>query len=72
MLKFQDLETDTPFFTKEDFQDTAGILRVAEMLSAGGIIYLMVQTVEKKNEPGQYEKKIKPITWKRARKLELI
>ena len=72
MLKFQDLETDTPFFTKEDFQDTEGILRVAEMLSAGGIIYLMVQTVEKKNEPGQYEKKIKPITWKRARKLELI
>ena len=72
MLKFTDLDSDTPFFTKDDFLDTTGIVNVAEALTNGGIIYIMVQTVESQKEPGQFIKKYKPITWKRARKLELI
>lgn len=72
MLKFQDPETNDSIFTKEDFTCTSGIIDVCNLLEQGGIIYMMVQTVEKRNEPGTTEKKYKPISWKRARKLELI
>lgn len=72
MLKFQDPETNESIFTKDDFATTAGIMNVCDLLEQGGVIYMMVQTVEKRNEPGTTEKKYKPISWKRARKLELL
>ena len=72
MLKFQDPETDQSIFSKEDFADTKGIINVCSTLMAGGIIYIMAQTVEKTNAPGETQKKFKPISWKRARKLDLI
>ena len=73
MLKFQDPETNESFFTKDDFKSAEGIENVCEMLKQGGIIYIAVQTVEKRNgEPGETEKKFKPISWKRARQLELM
>ena len=69
MLKFQDSETDEPFFTKDDFLSTEGICNVCEILETGATIYMMLQTVEK---DGNKDQKKKPISWKRARKLELI
>ena len=43
------------------------------LANLNGIIYIAVQTVEKRNgEPGETEKKFKPISWKRARQLELM
>lgn len=70
MLKFQDPETDVPLFDKnEDFKNTEAIINVCEMLEQGGIVYLMLQTVEKN---GAKDQRKKPISWKRARKLELI
>lgn len=71
MLKFQDFDTAEPFFTKDDFKSHEGILRVVDLLQEGGIIYIMVQTVTKKDST-ETEKKYKPISWKRARNLELI
>ena len=73
MLKFQDPETNESIFTKDDFKSSEAIENVCAMLEQGGIIYIAVQTVEKKNgEPGETEKKFKPISWKRARQLELL
>lgn len=72
MLKFQDPETNEPLFDKDMFKDTKGIVEVAELLQQGGIIFIMVQTVEKRNAPGEKEKKYKPISWTRARALELL
>ena len=73
MLKFQDPETNDSIFTKDDFKSSEGIESVCDMLASGAIIYIAVQTVEKKNgDPGETEKKFKPISWKRAKQLELI
>jgi len=74
MLKFQDPETNEPIFKDEEyyFKSAQGIIKVCDMLTEGGIIYIMVQTIEKKDGSGEKEQKFKPISWKRARKLELI
>jgi hypothetical protein len=70
MLKFQDPETDESLFDKnEDFKNAEAIDNVCGMLEQGGIVYLMLQTVEK---DGQSDQRKKPISWKRARKLELF
>lgn len=69
MLKFQDPDTNESLFSADDFKTTEGIISVCDMLTAGGIIYMMLQSVEK---DGQLDQKKKPISWKRARKLELI
>ena len=73
MLKFQDPETNEPLFDKEsDFESTQSIMDVCEVLEAGMLVYIMVQTKESKSEPGKKEKKYNPISWKRAAKLELL
>lgn len=72
MLKFQDLESNEPFFTNDDFKSTEGIIRVCDSLTAGGIIYIMIQTVEKKDDSKEKEQKFNPISWKKARRLELL
>lgn len=74
MLKFQDPETNVSIFKDEEkyFKSTAGIVEMCDMLTEGGIIYIMVQTVDKKDGSNEKEQKFKPISWKRARKLELI
>lgn len=69
MLKFQDPETNEPLFPKTRFETTKGIIEVCEDLTAGGVIYLMLQTIEKDGKPDQ---KKRPISWKRASRLELI
>lgn len=70
MLKFQDPETNEPFFTKEDFDSTQGIIDVCDKLTQGGIVYLMLQTVQKDN--GESDQKKNPISWTRAHKFDLI
>lgn len=77
MLKFQDPETNEPLFNKEeDFKSTETIVNVLDTLVEVGMqIYVMVQTTTRVNkETGQTEKvkKYNPISWARARKLELI
>lgn len=75
MLKFQDLETDEPFFDKEtDFADSEAIVRVCDTLTEGGTIYLMLQTIERTNENGEKvtDQKVNPISWNKARKLGLL
>ena len=74
MLKFQDPETNESIFKDENkyFKSTEGIIAVCDTLEQAGIVFIMAQTVESKNKPGEKEQKFKPISWKRARKLELI
>lgn len=72
MLKFQDPDTEEPLFTKDDFKSTKGIIDVCDFLRGGATIYVNLQTVERKNEPGKFDQKVKPISWARAKKLELI
>lgn len=72
MLKFQDIDTNVSFFTKDDFKSSEGIERVGDLLESGGIIYIMVQSVAKRDNPNETEKKYKPISWKRAHDLGLI
>lgn len=70
MLKFQVPETGESIFNKnEDFASSQKILGVCDTLSKGAAIYLMLQTMEK---DGKTDQKKKPISWARARKLELI
>ncbi len=77
MLKFQDPETNEPLFNRdEDFKSTETIMAVLDTLVEVGMqIFVMVQTTKRVNkETGQEEKvkKYNPISWARARKLELI
>lgn len=74
MLKFEDPESNTPIFDKDsDFADIDAIANVCDILNQyQPFVYIMVSTVESKDEPGKTEKKYKPISWKRAQRLELI
>lgn len=77
MLKFQDPESNEPLFNKEeDFKSTETIMNVLDILVETAMqIFVMVQTTTRTNkETGQSEKvkKYNPISWTRARKLELI
>ena len=72
MLKFQDLETNEPFFTADDFSNTEGIIQVCDVLATGAEIYIMVQNTDKKNDKGETIQNFKPITWNRARRIGVI
>ena len=73
MLKFEDPETgDSIFDKKSDFDSTDAIINVCDILSEGAMVYIMASTTESTNEPGKMVKKYKPISWKRAERLELI
>ena len=78
MLKFADpkdmskpLLGDTPEEAKAYFKSSALLVDALDIISMGCRIYIMVQTVAKKDNPEEKDKKYNPITWTRAAKLEL-
>ena len=73
MLKFQDPDTEEPYFTKDDFENTMGIVQVCDILTeCQPEIYISVQNTERKNDKGDTIQNFKPITFARARKLGII
>ena len=78
MLKFANPEDmskpllgDTPEEAKAYFKSSALLVDALDIISMGCRIYIMVQTVAKKDNPEEKDKKYNPITWARAAKLEL-
>lgn len=78
MLKFANPENpdkpllgDTTEEAKLYFKTTALLVDALDIISMGCRIYIMVQTVAKKDNPEEKDKKYNPITWKRAALLEL-
>lgn len=72
MLKFEEADKEgVPMFEKDYFKNTELLMTVLDILSNGLRIYIMVQSKESKKEPGKIEKRYNPITWKRAKLLEL-
>lgn len=78
MLKFSDPENiekpllaDTVEEAKLYFKSTALLLEALDVISMGSRIYIMVQTVAKKDNPSETDTKKNLISWARAAKLNL-
>lgn len=78
MLKFSNFDDltkpllgDTPEEAKAYFKSSALLVDALDIISMGCRIYIMVQTVAKKDNPEEKENKFNPITWTRAGKLGL-
>lgn len=78
MLKFANPEDmtkpllgETPEEAKAYFKSSALLVDALDIISMGCRIYIMVQSVAKKDNPSETEKKYNPITWKRAAGFQL-
>ena len=78
MLKFANPEDmtkpllgDTVEEAKVYFKTSSLLVDALDIISMGSRIYIMVQTVDKKDKPEEKENKFNPITWTRVAKLGL-
>lgn len=78
MLKFSNPEDmtkpllgETQEEAKTYFKTAALLVDALDIISMGCRIYIMVQSVPKKDNPEETDKKYNPITWKRAAGLQL-